>query len=507
MNGNGKQYIMGNGKKFFGMSRSEKRANNFLGVIHSPSSNFGVEKRHYRSQVLKKIDQYLNGTQYDGLQDWDDSVCSDPDSYVKLKDKKPKIIIPFAKIFQDRMASKLTGKSTFPKFKLEEDEEAEYFISNILIPGSFFAAKMQSLAKDLVLRTSSFMRFKFSEGNLQLIKYNSNYCYPIFDDAGELEFIEIKYIYDTDEVDELTGKMIKRWFKLELSKTSDVLYDNPVYSDNQDPEFEVVENIQHELGFVQGEWFRIGESIHHPDGEDDPIIYMMCDFIDCLNYNLSLSDQAANYGTEPQLTISGMDGEDAEKLIKSATKTWLLGRPDTKAQFLEISGNGVEVSKNQREDYLKYFQHIARIVLLDPEKMAANAQSGKAMEVMHGPMVELVNEIRPWIEKGMVKLLQKITTAIVLLGQQGFETQFIIPRNWVPSSLNLKAIWPPVFELTTQDKQQILAIALQASNANIISRDTALKWVQGQGVDFGVEDFDLEVQKVNTQQQFNTFGF
>ena len=149
---------------------------------------------------------------------------------------------------------------------------------------------------------------------------------------------------------------------------------------------------------------------------------------------------------------------------------------------------------------------MARIVLLDPEKMAANAQSGKAMEVMHAPMVEFINEVRPWIEKGMKKLLEKIVVTIAILNQSGVETQFTTPQGWFPEDLNFIVTWPPIFELTIQDMQQILSLATQASTNNIISRETALEWVQSQGVNFGVEDLQAEVQKINTQMQFNTFS-
>ena len=104
-------------------------------------------------------------------------------------------------------------------------------------------------------------------------------------------------------------------------------------------------------------------------------------------------------------------------------------------------------------------------------------------------------------------MLQKISTTAILLNLQGFETQFLMPKGWQPQSLNIKSIWPPIFELTTQDKQQIVSIGLQAASGNVISRDTALRWIQSQGVDFGVDDYELEVQKVNTQQKFNTFMF
>lgn len=500
MNGEGRTYQNGS-RIFFGKSRSEKRANNNLGVIQE---GYGIKGKHFRSEVLKKIDTYLNGNQYDGKKDWDET-CYD-DAYVKLKDRRPKIIFPFAKVYSDRMSSKLVGKSTFPKFRIEEDEESDYFINKVLIPNSYFKAKMLGVAKDFSLRTSAFVRFKFDDGQLRIIKYNSNYCYPEFDSSGALESVEVKYIYKTEEIDESTGTYIRRWFRLILSKEKDTFFNSPVYKENSEPQWEVEEEIEHKLGFVQGEWFRLGENPHSPDGENNPIIYDMCEFIDALNYNLSQSDSAVNYATEPQLAITGLDAEEQEKLIKSASKTWLLGR-EGQANFLEISGSGVKSAKEQREDYMKMFQDIARIVFLDPDKMAAQAQSGKAMEVLHGPMVEFINEMRPWFEKGMISLLKKITTTVVLLNLAGVQTQFLVPPRWQPQSLDLRASWPPIFELTTQDKQQLVSIAVQIANANIISRDSALKWIQSQGVDFGIEDYELEFKKVATQPQFNTFGF
>ena len=316
--GNNPRVYKNGNRTVFGKTRSQRRATERLGIVHQ--GGYGIEKRHYRSNILHKVDQYLNGTQYDGLQDWDDTICQDDSSYTRLKDRKPKIIYPFAKVFKDRMGSKLIGASTFPAFKLEEDEDTEYFLNKVLVPTSYFKPQMLSLGKDLCLRTSAFMRFKFMDGNLQLLKYNSNFCYPEFDNSGELEKIEIKYVYETEEVDEQTGQMVKRWFKEELSTTTDTLYDNPRYQDNEEPEFQVKESVSHGLGYVQGEWFRIGESMHTPDGDEDPMIHMMCEFIDCLNYNLSLSDQATNYGTEPQVALSGMDSSDADNLIKSSSR-------------------------------------------------------------------------------------------------------------------------------------------------------------------------------------------
>ncbi len=497
MNGNGNKYDS-NGRIFFGDSRSQKRANNILGVrLYDVNSSVDIS----RSPVLAEIDKYLNNCQYKGKADWQE--CRGSKEYVKITDRKPKIIFPFAKVFKDRIGSKLTGASNFPTMKIEEDEEADFFLNKVLIPSSFFKPKMLSVGKNLALRGSAFIRFRFIEGKLSLEEFNSNYCYPEFDQTGQLEKIEIKYVFESDEKDD-KGQYIKKWKRIVLTKQKDIRYTEPEYNDNHGPEFEVAESVEHNLGFVQGQWFRFGED--EIDGNEEPIIYQMRGFIDCLNYNLSQADSAASYGMDPQLVVSGIDEDEVDALIKSTEKAWLLGREGS-AQHLETSGTGIQSAREHREDLIKYFQHITRLILLDPEKMVANAQSGKAMEVLHGPMVELINELRPWMEKGMKELLQKVTVTIVILNNMNIPTEFTIPPKWQPQSLDITTTWPPIFELTTQDKQQILSMGLQAANANVISRDTALRWIQSQGVNFGVEDFELEIQKVNTQQQFNTFGF
>jgi hypothetical protein len=497
MNGNGKEYVRSDGSRFFGMSRSQKRSENILGVIQG-----GQSKYKNRSHRLDQVHKYIHSTQYDHLPEWSES-CDVGESFRPALKRKPSIIFPFAKVFQDRVATKLSGKSSFPKFQIAEDQETEFFL-DIVTRSVSFSSKMLEVAKDLVSYTSAFCRIKMVDGILRLEDYNSNYCYPQFDAAGNLESVEIKYVYETDEMDKSTGKMICRWYKLELGKQSDILYDNPEYKADADPVFTPVETVEHNLGFVQGEWFKWGDDLHSPDGNDEPVVCQISGFIDAINYNLSQRNHAAGYGMEPQLTITGMTEDEMEDFIKSSSRAWVMGR-EGKAEFLEVAGSGIERGKVVSDDLLKFAQHAARIVFLDPEKMVAGAQSGKAMEVMHQPMIELINELRPWMEKGMISLLQKMVMIIVSYQMQGYETMYQTPQGWMPKNLDITAQWPPVFEMTIQDMQQTLMLAVQASNANIISRYSALKWLGSRGLDFGVEDLEAEQQLINTQQRFSTF--
>lgn len=495
----GRRYNVGNGRIFINGGRSKKRADNILGVVQDGGIP-GNKVKRYRKESLQTIEDYMTGCQYQGKMDWDQACgCED---YVPLKDRKPKIIYPFGKVFTDRISSKLLGASTFPKFKFQDDPDTEYFLG-LIISETFFQAKMLDAIKKMVAKNAVFVRFKLVEGSLQIEKYDPNNCWPEFHPNGDLSLMKIRYVYQTEELDD-SGRKIERWFQLILTENSDILFDNPIFNENSEPEFEIVQQVEHGLGFVQGEWFSRGESNNSPDGDESPFLEDMFDFIDAINYNLSQSDTATRYGMDPQLMISGMDEESLDTLIKSSAKAWALGK-EGKAEFAEVSGSGVETGMKMREDFYKKCQDIARIVFLDPEKAVGSAQSGKAMEVLHGPLVELVNEFRPWVEKGMKKLLVKIMSAILYYNNNDFETDFITPPDYAPKAMDFKCLWPPVFELTAQDKQQLVSICLQATNGNIIARDTGLRWLQSQGVDFGVEDLEAEQDKINNQKNFNSF--
>lgn len=477
------------------MSRSQKMAQNRLGRVHEPAARV----RRSRSATLDKVYKYLEGCQYDHLAAWQD--CQD-ESYIKVRDRRPRVIFPFAKIYQNRVASKLVGASTFPALRIEDDPDTEQFLS-IIMNASFFKAKMLSAGKNLASYTSAFVRFKVEDGAIILENYNPNYCYPKFDSKGQLVEVEIKYVFESNEID-ASGKPVLKWYRWIGTQESDTLYNEPEYKPDVEPLWEVVEQVDHGLGMVQGTWFRAGEHLNGVDGEDLPMVEQLDGFIDAINYNLSLSDSSSSYGMEPQLALKGLTEEEAGDLIKSAHRAWLLGR-EGDAKFLEVGGSGLEAGKNTREDLLKYASHAAQIVFLDPEKMAANAQSGKAMEVMHAALVEMVNELRPWMAKGMVELAQKILAVVVHYNNAGFETEYIAPKGWMPDSLDIQVKWPPIFPLTIQDVQQIVSIGNMMANANMLSRESAAKWVQAQGVDLGVEDWEAEVAKINGQKQFGGF--
>lgn len=479
------------------MSRTAKRVENNLGIVYSGDLNKGTSK--YRRQKLEVLDSYYENRQYDHLMNWEAAAALKDDSYVAVRKRKPRIIYSFPKVLCQRVASKIVGLNTFPTFLVEEDPDTQLFIQLVIK-----LAKLQHRLLEPVRRVlssgSGLVRYKFTDGVINLESFLGKYCYPEFNAAGELSFVKIQYVYEDEAEKDSKGCPVQKWYRLDLGETVDILYDNPVYSAAAEPQFQEVSKVEHKLGFVQAVWMRTCEDKHSPDGYS--LIEDVLDFIDELNYSLSQSSVAVSYNQDPQLTVKGMDSDELEELIRSSSKAWNLGR-DGEGKFLESNLGGVEMAINLRDKVKLGIQDIARVIMLDPEKMVAHAQSGRAMEILHGPFVELVNELRPVFEDSIMRLVLKIALTILILKRSGIDVGMEMPEGWQPQSLNLTAQWPPIFPMTMADLKEKLAVAVSASSSNLLSRETMTRWL---AKDFSVEDVEAEIQKVAAQPVLNPWG-
>lgn len=477
-----------------GKSRIQQHIDNNLGVV--PGDRLGNDL--YRNKKLEEFDSYLNNRQYDKLIDWD--TANQSEDFVPIRRRKPRIIFNLGKLIVDRVTAKLVGDNVWPHFKVEDDPDTEDFF-RVVLSACKLKAHAPHLTRKLLGSGSAFLRFFVLGPKIMIEVYNAKYCYPSFDDLDELTELEVRYVYtDNDDLD-ANGEPKKKWYRMLLSRDVDILFDNPDYvPGGKAPEFQEVARAEHGFGFVQGQWFRTTKDKHTPDGES--LLCGILGFIDSINYSLSQTDQAISYGQEPQLAVKGMDTQEIDNLVKSSTRAWNLGR-DGEAKFVEANMGGIEKAMELRERMQKSVGDIARVVMLDPEKIVGSAQSAKAMEVLHGPLVELVHELRPAMEEGFVAFLTKVAVAVLMLDRQGVNEAISMPKGFVPASMNLTASWPPVFPMTMVDLQQKVSVGVQAANASLISRETVTGWI---AKDFGIEDVQEEVAKVAAQPQLNPFG-
>jgi hypothetical protein len=346
-----------------------------------------------------------------------------------------------------------------------------------------------------------FVRYYLVNGNIQIEYAQSKYCYPAFDTAGELDSIDIKYIYEDWNEREQNGNPKKKWYRLQLSKTVDIIYDNPEYREGNTPKFEEVGRAEHGLGWVQGEWFATVKDKFDYDGHS--LFADILDFIDDMNYSLSQSSQAIGYNQEPQLGINGVDEDEIDALIKSSQKAWNLGK-DGKAEYLETNLGGVEAAGEQRDRNRSLMLDVVRVVIHDPEKLAGAAQSGTALNILHGPLVELVDELRAVIEPNLITLLLKIGMTCLHYNAQGMDTVIQTPEGYIPQSADITVQWPPVFPPTLQDINLMAQAANSLSTGKIISRETLTRWIAQ--VIPSVDNIEEELKKIAAEPDLNPFG-
>jgi len=454
--------------------------------------------KQLRKPELELYDSYYESRQYEKLADWD-NVNEADGSYVPVRKRKPRMQYAFGKVLCARLASKLVGLRTFPSFTVDVDPDTTEYL-RLIIKTSRLKANIYEPTKRMLGCGSSLVRFSIVNGNWKIQNFLAKWCFPEFDTVGNLEFVKIKYVYDDEADRDAKNRPKKKWYRMDLGKFKDILYDNPEYKADSDPHFTIKSQADHDLGFVQAEWVKTGDKSNSIDG--DSVLADIMDFIDELNYSLSQSSTAIQYNQDPQLTLQNMDEDEIDKLIRSSMKAWNLGR-EGQAAFLEAGMSGVEAADGFRDKVKLNIQDITRVVMLDPEKIVGSAQSAKAMEVLHGPMVELVEELRPQMEKHLQNLVLKMAFTNLILDSRGGDTPVPIPPGYKPQSLDLNISWPPIFAPTMQDLQQKVAIAVSAASGNLISREAMTKWL---AKDFDIESVEEEVMKIDNQKVINPFG-
>jgi hypothetical protein len=473
-----------------GMSRLMQRAMYNPDFVKDDSFNSSTQNV-FRDPQLEIYDAYFENRQYANLPGWNTAaaVAGRP---VNMRERAPLIKPPFARGLSSLVASKLIGPTVFPKISIPDlpDDQAYW---RAILSGSQLQMFLLEPMKRMINTGAIFVRFHLVGNSIKKEWFSAKFCYPVFDESGELEEITIKYIYsDPNDIDDM-GNPRRKWFRMDLGQNAETTFDNPPYVlGESDPIFTPVDTVEHNFGFVQGEWLSTtGE------GDGYGLVSDIMGFIDELAYSLSASSKAVGYNQDPQVTFSGMNSDEMDNVVRSAEKSWLLGR-EGKAAFLESNLTGVARAMELRDKITQNLSLLSRVVLLDPEKIVGSAQSAKAMEVLHGPLKDMVDELRLPVTTGLERLILKMGAANFLSFEGGGPFIIAIPQGFVLQQLSFDLKWPEIFQHTLEDTSNKVGYTTKALAGGIIGPRTAVMHIAD---DFNIEDIDQELADIQAHAQ------
>ena len=226
-------------------------------------------------------------------------------------------------------------------------------------------------------------------------------------------------------------------------------------------------SVHHGLGFVPMVWITNLPGGDQVDGgcTFEPAIETSLE----IDYQLSQAGRGLKYQSDPVLMIREPAMSDERQMVRSASNALIVSEKGD-AKMLEIGGTAAAAVV----DYVRALREMALESISGNRSNAdriSAAQSGRAMELLHQPLVWLADTLRPaYGESGLLRMAHMVAqaSAVMPLIIKG-ETV----RDIDASDLSLR--WGPWFTATHSDKQMLATTLATLRTAGLISRERGVE--------------------------------
>jgi Phage portal protein, SPP1 Gp6-like len=461
-----------------------------------------------RAHILNWREQFRTSAIYENLGYAFREEKSDLGEYIPLHQRRPSVEYGLPMIIVNDTTSLLFSEGHFPTIDLGDDEERETFFTELVK-----TTKLKELMLDAAVRGSVgsiAIKLEVLKGRVFFKVMPTRFLTPTWDREAPDELVSVteKYKVKGAELIERGYAINERdknaefWFQRVWDREREIWYlpwpvlkidtkgQQVEYSDG--PKEDEARTVKHALGFVPLVWIK-----NLPGGDD---IDGACTFEPALknsieiDYQLSQGGRGLKYSSDPTLHIRE-PAFDEQTLIKSGNNAIKTG-PEGDVKILEISGTASAA-------VLEYVRFIREISLelcggnrASPEKLSG-AQSGRAMELMNQGLIWLADKLRTsYGEHGLTSLLRMVIAAneqypLIVAGKK-------YPKGKLgkAAELPLTLKWPPWYAPTASDHQSQAAAIKTYRDAGVLSRETAVKYIQH---DFDVEDVDAELNRISDE--------
>ncbi len=280
-------------------------------------------------------------------------------------------------------------------------------------------------------------------------------------------------------------------WRREWTQDSEVYFFPQQMDDFRDPQKSPIPDagrtVDHRLGFVPALWIKNLPGGNGPDGR--------CTFDAAIDATIAIDRQlsqlgrALKYQADPMLHIS--DSSGSGEIMRSAGNALITGK-DGDAKLLELTGDASDA-------VLQYVSHLRTMAVeavrgdrTEPDKLCP-AQSGRAIEIMKLPLINLADDLK--VQYGEGALLDLLRMVIMASERIGLQINGKEVGQLSDSPITLE--WPEYFASDAEDRQAEAMRLDTLLKAGVISRETAVKSV---AKSFDIEDLPAEIARIKADR-------
>lgn len=449
-----------------------------------------------RAARIDLLTRVLDGTIYDVLAyDFHEERNEATNEYVKICERRPSVRTGIIRTVVDDSVSLLFSEGHFPALQCEDEKVVE------ALKAVTKDAKLNLVMVDAATRGSV--------GSIAiLVRFLSERVFPEVLQTGCLT-----PTWKADEPDKLervterrrvSGKQLidagyegveegsNYWFERFWDNASETwLVPKPVSESETPTVIDTQRSKDHGLGFVPIIWIKNlpgGDAIDGQPTFDDDAISTVIE----ADYQLSQAGRGLKYSSEPTLLLKEPAQADGP-LVRSASNAIVVDEKGD-GKLLEINGTASEA-------VIKYVEKLREIAIehlhgnrSNADKLSA-AQSGRALELLHQPLIWLADRLRvTYGEGGLLDLYR-----MIVAGSQKFPLT-IDGENYgsLNASTKLSLTWPAWFPPTNDDIQTLATALATMVRANVLSRETAIKSIASI---FDIEDIKAEKALIDAERK------
>ncbi len=453
---------------------------------------------------------------------------------IPLSKRRPSAPMRLAPTIIDRFTGMLFSEDRIPTVTVEGDPEADDFLNAAIEDGRMWKSIRQGRNHGGAMGTG-LITFRLTEGRYVFKAHNPKYVQDyIWADkdrmilAGVLiQYLTLKEFDIVDESGRSTGKTQQQAYVYRriIDEQWDITFKETLLDEDGRPpaymEIDLAQSFEHSLDRFPGVWV---QNIHNGDDIDGipdcDGAYQMMEEADRVR---AQAIRGLKYNMDPTLVtardFSKLKGAAAPINEKGNGVAIELG-PGGSAQYLEIAATGIQAAAEKVVQIKKDIFTKTQCVIPDPESPAAQASSGKALEVAFQPMLEKCGVLREQWGDGIIQLCELVLHAARVWNKKtmyagNVRAVFTIPpkieeKDPAPDNPDIKpkieikqrspgvggrvtVKWGSYFSSTPADKQMSVTTVSAALMGKLIDDETAIRLACEE---LGIEDPDAVIRKI-----------